>query len=203
MLALLSARCMVTGTMVKINKIYTRTGDTGETGLVGGARVQKDSPRVEAYGEVDELNALIGWARTLAEKGGATELVVKLAEIQQALFDLGSELATPPGARWPGMIVVSEPQVKQLEGWIDELIADVPELRSFVLPGGTELNAALHIARTVCRRTERAILRLSRRETVSQPLLVYVNRLSDLLFAMARYESKRSNTPEYLWRAGK
>lgn len=189
--------------MVKINKIYTRTGDTGETGLVGGARVQKDSPRVEAYGEVDELNSLIGWARTLADREKADTLSSKLGEIQQSLFDLGSELATPPGASWPGMIVISDAQVTQLELWIDELIADVPELRSFVLPGGTELNAALHIARAVCRRVERAIVRLSRAETVSQTLRIYVNRLSDLLFAMARHESHRTKTPEYLWRAGK
>jgi len=194
---------MVSFVMVKINKIYTRTGDTGETGLIGGARVQKDSQRVEAYGEVDELNALIGWVRTLADKGSVAALSPKLAEIQQSLFDLGSELAPPPGAAWPGMIVITDKQIKELEGWIDELIVDVPELRSFVLPGGTELNAALHIARTVCRRVERAILRLSRLESVSNTLLIYVNRLSDLLFAMARYESKRSNTPEYLWRAGK
>lgn len=188
--------------MVKINKIYTRTGDTGETGLVGGARVQKDSARVEAYGEVDELNSLIGWARTLADRDKAETLSTKLAEIQQSLFDLGSELATPPGASWPGMIVVSDAQVSELERWIDELTADIPELRSFVLPGGTELNAALHIGRAVCRRVERSIIRLSRSESVSQTLRIYVNRLSDLLFAMARYESHRTKTAEYLWRAG-
>jgi cob(I)alamin adenosyltransferase len=188
--------------MVKINRIYTRTGDTGETGLVGGARVPKDSARVEAYGEIDELNSLLGWARTLADEGKAEDLAPKLAELQQALFDLGSELATPPGAQWPGMILVSAAQISELENWIDELIADVPELRSFVLPGGTHLNSALHIARAVCRRAERAILRLSRQESVSGNVLTYINRLSDLLFAMARHESKRSGTPEYLWRAG-
>lgn len=189
--------------MVKINRIYTRTGDTGETGLVGGARVPKDCPRVEAYGDVDELNSILGWARTIADEQRIETLTPKLAEIQQSLFDLGSELATPPGAQWPGMILVSDSQITQLEGWIDELIADVPELRSFVLPGGSTLNSALHIARAVCRRAERSILRLSRQETVSGTVLIYINRLSDLLFAMARHESKRSGAPEYLWRAGK
>jgi len=185
--------------MVKINRIYTRTGDGGETGLVGGPRVPKDSPRVEAYGELDELNAALGWARTIADRS-TSPLRDKLAALQNELFDLGSELATPPGAAWPGMIQAGPAQVKRLEEWIDELNAPLPELRSFVLPGGTELNSVLHLARTICRRSERAILRLSRVEEVSADVLAYINRLSDLLFAMCRAESHHAGVPEYLWK---
>lgn len=188
--------------MVKINKIYTRQGDDGDTGLVGGSRIAKDALRVEAYGDVDETNAHIGWARTLAERSGVDALSSKLARIQNELFDLGSQLATPAGAEWQGMILMSDAHSTRLESWIDELIEGLPELRSFVLPGGTELNAVLHVARTVCRRAERSVLRLSRAETVARPVLVYLNRLSDLLFAMSRYESHRSGTPEYLWKPG-
>lgn len=187
--------------MVKINKIYTRTGDDGTTGLVGGARVSKDSERVEAYGEIDELNAYLGVCRTLAERECSKNASL-LAQIQNTLFDLGSELATPAGQTWEGMITVHGDHVQQLERWIDQLTADLPELRSFVLPGGNDLNGYLHIARTICRRAERRILRLQRSEDVSKEVIAYVNRLSDLLFAMARSESARIGTPEYLWQPG-
>ena len=175
--------------MVKINKIYTRTGDTGETGLVGGVRVAKDSLRVTAYGDVDELNSHLGACRTLAASQNRIALTDKLEQIQNELFDIGAELATPPEKPWPGMVCVGLDQVVRLEQWIDKLTENIPELRSFVLPGGTELNSALHLARTVCRRAERTIIKLSRSESVSKELVAYINRLSDLLFAMARFES--------------
>jgi cob(I)alamin adenosyltransferase len=189
--------------MVKINKIYTRTGDEGDTGLVGGERVRKDSLRVAAYGDVDELNAILGWARTLSEKLQRGALTPKLTTIQNELFDLGAELATPPGTTWEGRLVINEQHGSRLEHWIDELVDGIPELRSFVLPGGSELNAALHLARTVCRRAERSVVTLMDTSPVSKALRVYLNRLSDLLFAMARYESHQSGCPEYLWVPGK
>jgi len=189
--------------MVKINKIYTKTGDDGETHLVGGTRVAKDSLRVMAYGDIDELNSFIGFARTLATEQNIEVLVAQLTEIQNELFDLGSELATAGDQDWEGMIKAQESQTTRLEQWIDELCSGLPELTSFVLPGGTALNSILHIARAVCRRAERSVLTLSREEFVSKPARVYFNRLSDLLFAMARFESHRAGTEEYLWKQGK
>ncbi len=188
--------------MVKINKIYTKTGDQGETGLVGGARVSKDDLRVETYGEVDELNSYLGLCRTLATSKKVTPLDTILSRIQNDLFDIGSLLATPSGESWQGMPNIELPRIGELERYIDQLIDGLPELRSFVLPGGTELNSYLHIARSVCRRAERRIITLSKREPVSSNIIIYLNRLSDLLFAMARFESKQSNTPEYLWVLG-
>jgi cob(I)alamin adenosyltransferase len=200
--------------MVKINRIYTRTGDDGSTGLVGGDRVPKDSLRVEAYGEVDELNAALGIARTCAEKAlknqqadkpcaKGAQLLEQIALLQNELFDLGAELATPPGKEWPTMVTISASQIERLEHWIDDHTKDIPELRSFVLPGGTDLNASLHLARTICRRAERRVLTLSRHEKVSALALTYLNRLSDLLFAMARAESHRTGASEYLWEPGR
>ncbi|RMG43726.1 MAG: cob(I)yrinic acid a,c-diamide adenosyltransferase [Candidatus Dadabacteria bacterium] len=189
--------------MVKINKIYTRNGDGGETHLVGGELVAKDSLRVKAYGEIDELNSHLGLIRTLEEKTKKKDLLDMLSKIQNELFDLGSELATPPGASWDGMLRISDEHVSRLENWIDSLMNGIEELRSFVLPGGSKINANLHIARSVCRRAERSIIELSRSEEVSDSVLAYVNRLSDLLFAMARFESKRSGAAEYLWEPGK
>lgn len=189
--------------MVKISKIYTRTGDDGTTGLVGGTRIAKSSLRVSAYGDIDELNSFLGQARTLAEKTGATTLTPLLADVQNELFDIGAELATPPGGAWEGMKTISVAQVTRLEQSIDELTRGIPELRSFVLPGGTELNASLHICRAVSRRAERSTLALAETEPVSNSVRLYLNRLSDLLFAMARYESHRSGVPEYLWEVGR
>ena len=188
--------------MVRINRIYTRTGDDGSTGLVGGQRVPKNCLRVAAYGEVDELNSFLGHARTLAQRSSRSSLEGKLETIQNELFDLGAELASAPGADLSGMPTVSPEQVARLESWIDELCEGMPELRSFVLPGGTDLNAALHVAGTVCRRAERAVLTLHLQETVSEVVRAYLNRLSDLLFAMARFESHAAGVPEYLWKPG-
>ena len=188
--------------MVKINRIYTRTGDDGTTGLVGGSRAKKNSLRVTAYGEIDELNSLLGWAASLALRSNVSAIHEKVMRIQQELFDIGAELATPPGAEWPTMSKASPEMATRLEQWIDSLTEGIPELRSFVLPGGTDLHCALHIARAVCRRAERSIITLSENETISTAIIIYVNRLSDLLFAMTRYESHRSKTPEILWVPG-
>ncbi len=185
--------------MVKINRIYTRTGDDGTTGLVGGTRIDKDSPRMNAVGDIDETNAAIGWARTLALEVGNTLIASQLEEVQQELFDIGAEVATPPGVEWQGLTLVSEESSTRLEHWIDELLKGIPELRSFVLPGGTQLLAALHLARTITRRAERSLLALSRQEYVSKNVIVYCNRLSDLFFAMARHEALRAGKEEFLW----
>jgi cob(I)alamin adenosyltransferase len=188
--------------MVKINRIYTRTGDDGMTGLVGGARVPKDSLRVEAYGAVDELNSFLGMTRTVAEPE-STRLARMCAWLQNVLFDIGAQLATPPGEGWEGMKVIEPVHTSRVERWIDELTTGIPELRSFVLPGGTALNAWLHLARTSCRRAEREVLRLSRNEEVPPEILKFLNRLSDLLFAMSRSASHEAGVPEYLWVPGK
>lgn len=189
--------------MVKINKIYTRTGDKGETGLVGGKRIRKDALRVQAYGDIDELNSWLGLVRTHSEKDKRDTLTAQLAQIQNELFDLGSELATPDGESYPGMVTMQNDQVVRLEHWIDQAASHVPELKSFVLPGGTELNGLLHIARTVCRRAERNIISLATKEKVSDTVLAYVNRLSDLFFALARTEAHTSGAQEFLWQPGK
>ena len=188
--------------MVKINKIYTRTGDDGTTGLVGGGRIAKDSLRVTAFGSVDELNAWMGVIRTFLSSPAKETLDPKCAIIQNELFDLGAELATPPGSEWPTMTHISGTHITRLENWIDEVTTGIPELRSFVLPGGSPINAYLHLARTVCRRAERDIVTLSKEEKITAEIIHYVNRLSDLLFAMARYESHVSRIPEYLWKPG-
>ena len=148
---------------IRINRVYTRTGDDGKTALVGGKRVRKDDPRIAAYGDVDELNSVLGMARATLEEPGykrraaARRLDHSLAFIQQELFDLGSELATPPGAEYQGMIRVGEQNVARLEELIDELQPDLTPLESFVLPGGGSAGAVLHLARTVCRRAERHV----------------------------------------------
>ncbi len=192
--------------MVKINRIYTRTGDDGTTGLVGGDRILKDSLQVEAYGEVDELNCWLGVIRTEAVRIKAKRIIAITEQLQNELFDLGAELATPAGKEWPQMKKTAPQAVQHLEHLIDELSGNLPELRSFVLPGGSPMNAALHVARAVCRRAERRVLSLARAERkkvsrLREPIR-YLNRLSDLLFAMARYESARTKTPEYLWVPG-
>ena len=188
--------------MVKINRIYTRTGDDGSTGLVGGTRIGKDSDRVNAYGDLDEFNAFLGMARTLAEKSARQEILTKLEIIQNEVFDIGAELASPYGADLSNLPTVKKEQAARLEGWIDELTCNLDELTSFVLPGGTELNGMLHITRAVCRRCERAVIRLHQSEPISDSVRIYLNRLSDLLFAMARFESDSARVPEYLWKPG-
>jgi cob(I)alamin adenosyltransferase len=193
--------------MIKITKVYTRTGDKGETGLVGGKRVPKDSPRIEAYGTIDELNSIVGLARVfneekLDEHDACRFLDVVLRKIQDELFDLGSELATPADYYQPGMYRVGERQVEKIEQLIDECQKSLDPLKSFVLPGGGKIGAYLHQCRTVCRRAEREILRLSRHEEISEWPLKYVNRLSDLFFVLSRWISRQTGEGEYLWQRG-
>jgi cob(I)alamin adenosyltransferase len=192
---------------IRITRVYTRAGDSGETALVGGRRVPKDSPRIEAYGSVDELNAVIGLARVFnAEQLTRSEkhqwLDEVLRKLQNELFDLGSELATPRDAEYEGMFHVSAQEVTALERLIDECQKDLEPLRSFILPGGGRVGAFLHQARTVCRRVERRILTLSRVEPIGDGPLKYVNRLSDLLFVLSRWVARHLGETEYLWERG-
>jgi cob(I)alamin adenosyltransferase len=192
---------------IRITRVYTRTGDRGETALVGGTRVPKDAARIEAYGTVEELNAALGLARAfnaerLSEGEGHRWLDETLRRLQNELFDLGSELATPEDAVYEGMHRIGDAQVRELEKLIDQCQKELPPLKSFVLPGGGRIGAALHQARTICRRAEREILRLSRAEPLAEWPLRYVNRLSDLLFVLSRWVAKRLGEPEYLWERG-
>ena len=192
---------------IRLTRIYTRTGDKGDTGLVGGRRVAKDSPRIEAYGTVDELNAIIGLARVFnAErlKKGKTHRWLDgiLRQIQNELFDLGSELATPDDAVYEGMHRVGEAEVKALETLMDQCQKDLQPLKSFTLPGGGRVGGFLHQARTVCRRAERRVLALSRVEPISPWTIAYVNRLSDLLFVLSRWVARKGGETEYLWERG-
>lgn len=180
-------------------KIYTRTGDGGETALFGGGRVAKDHPRVAAYGEVDELNSVLGWALTCISPGPTAE---RLARVQHDLFAIGSDLATPPpqpGRRRPETPPLPRARIGEMESWMDELDAELPSLDRFILPGGAPAGAALHLARTVCRRAERAVVALAAAEPVSPDVLVYLNRLSDLLFVCARHENARAGCRDVPW----
>jgi cob(I)alamin adenosyltransferase len=193
--------------MIRITRVYTRTGDRGETALVGGKRVPKDSPRIEAYGTIDELNSVVGLARVFNEEKLETAdahrfLDNVLRQIQDELFDLGSELATPADFFQEGMYQVGSGEVKKIEQLIDQCQKELSPLKSFVLPGGGRLGAYLHQCRTVCRRAERDILRLSRVEELSEWPLKYVNRLSDLFFVLSRWISKQTGYDEYLWQRG-
>jgi len=188
--------------MVTLNRIYTRTGDAGTTRLATGAPVSKADRRVETYGAVDEANACLGLARL--HTAGAGDFDALLARLQNELFDLGADLATPPKAdEAPGAALrILDSQVARLEAEIDALNAELPPLASFVLPGGTPAAAALHLARTVCRRAEREAVRLADAgEPVSGPAMRYLNRLSDLLFVAARYANDRG-AAEVFWQSG-
>lgn len=192
---------------IRITKVYTRTGDKGFTKLVGGKKVAKDAARIESYGTLDELNSVLGLARVFNDdlKGrlpAAQRLDDIFRRLQNELFDLGSELATPPDFSYEGMFTVGDNEVKSLERLIDELQKDLTPLNSFILPGGGKVGGFLHQARTVCRRAERDILRLMREESLSEWPLKYVNRLSDLLFVLSRWVSKNLSEPEYLWERG-
>lgn len=179
-------------------KIYTKTGDSGETSLFDGTRVGKDDPRVAAYGDVDEVQASLGVA---AAAGGIGEdVAAMLTTIQKDLFALGAQLADPRHKIAPRVTkaVVSDARIAQLETWIDTFETELPPLRHFILSGGTPAGAALHLARTVCRRAERGVIGLG--EEASDPVIrVYLNRLSDLLFVMARVVNHRAGVPETEW----
>jgi cob(I)alamin adenosyltransferase len=182
-----------------INRVYTRQGDAGETMLAGGRRVAKDSPRIEAYGAVDELNAFVGAARVAAADAGIGELAGILLRVQHELFNLGSILATLPEDVHPKQARVTDADIAKLEAEMDRMNAGLPPLRSFVLPGGAAVNAALHICRTVCRRAERAAVRLARAESVPPEAVRYLNRLGDAFFVWSRSASHVIGVPETLW----
>ena len=187
-----------------INRVYTRTGDQGETGLAGGQRVAKDGARIEAYGTVDELNAFIGLARDTATALAAGEprlavLAAILLRVQHELFNLGSILATLPEDVHPRQARVTDAEVSQLEREMDCMNEDLPPLRSFVLPGGSRLNAELHLGRTVCRRAERRCVALARTESVPPETVRYLNRLGDALFVWSRWASQATGAAETLW----
>jgi cob(I)alamin adenosyltransferase len=180
-------------------KIYTRTGDGGETGLFGGGRVPKDHPRTTAYGEVDELNSAVGMARASAP----IELFDDLLEaVQRDLFAIGGRLATPEPEKVAKAIrkaVLPPERAEALERVMDDAERELPPLTAFVLPGGTPKAAALHLARTICRRAERSVVSLARDDEVPAEILVYLNRLSDLLFTLARLTNHRAGTPDLTW----
>jgi cob(I)alamin adenosyltransferase len=178
-------------------KIYTRTGDEGQTGLVGGQRVDKDHAHIEATGDADELNASIGMARVHSP---SPAFDAQLEQIQADLFEVGAELAAP-GAAAAGAQRITERDVARLEEWIDLGEADLPRLKTFVLPGGVPLSAQLHLCRAICRRAERRAWTLSKQATteLSRPLLQYLNRLSDLLFVLARAANHQANEPDPPW----
>jgi cob(I)alamin adenosyltransferase len=182
-------------------KIYTRTGDAGDTGLFDGTRVLKSDPRVGSYGDVDELNAWLGLVRTEASLDGPdTRMIAMVEQIQRDLFGLGARLADPAN-KIAGRVTkaaVTEEDISRLEGWIDLLETELPPLRRFILAGGSRTGAALHVARTICRRAERSIVGLGV-DAIEPVLIVYMNRLSDLLFVMARAANRRAGAAETEW----
>ena len=187
-----------------LNRIYTKRGDEGETSLVGGQRVGKDALRIESYGTVDELNAFVGMACVSA--GGLVERDPRFAligailrRVQHELFNLGSILATKPEDVHPKQPRVTEAEVRQLEREIDAMNEELAPLRSFVLPGGSRLNAELHACRTICRRAERIVVGLSRSENVPPETVRYLNRLSDAMFVWSRWVNFVMGVPEVLW----
>lgn len=182
-----------------INRVYTRQGDGGQTGLVGGQRVSKDCPRIEAYGTVDELNAFTGAARVTASAAGLDELAAILLRVQHELFNLGSILATLPEDVHPRQPRVTGVEIALLEAEMDRMNQDLEPLRSFVLPGGSRIDADLHIARTVCRRAERACIALAREESVPPDAIRYLNRLSDAFFVWSRWAGHKTGAAETLW----
>ena len=178
----------------RLSKIVTRTGDGGETGLGDGSRVPKDAPRIEAIGSVDELNSVLGVL--LAES--LPEAIAKcLTDVQHDLFDLGGELSIP------GFSAVTAAHVTRIEDAVEAFNADLAPLKEFILPGGTRAASLAHVARTVCRRAERSVIRLAAVETVSEHSRIYLNRLSDLLFVLARALNRAAGHPDVLWQKGR
>ena len=187
--------------MVYLDRIYTRSGDAGETALGDGTRVRKSHPRIVAYGGVDELNAAIGVA--VAKSSVPDEMRQQLLAIQNDLFDVGADLCVPESdsADADSRLRVTEGQVGELEKWIDAYTAELEPLKSFVLPGGTEVAAALHLARAICRRVEIGVIRLADIESINRHAIIYLNRLSDLLFVMSRSANDQGRG-DVLWKPG-
>jgi cob(I)alamin adenosyltransferase len=180
-------------------KIYTKTGDRGDTGLFGGGRVGKDHPRVEAYGDIDELNAVVGMARAVEMMPRVDEVLVP---VQRDLFGIGALLATPDPDRMHEQLAkarIDDGRIAQLERAIDDGERELEPLKAFILPGGTPKASALHVARTVCRRAERKVVHLQREVDVPALVVVYLNRLSDLLFVLARVANRRAGAGEVTW----
>ncbi len=177
-------------------KIYTKTGDEGETSLFGGRRVLKNDPRIEAYGTVDELNSLLGVARAFSENQEIGDI---LSDVQKQLFVLGADLATPSDVRSKAVTRIEKIDSEILESTIDRLDEQLMPLKSFILPGGSRTAAILHHARTVCRRAERLVIGLRKSDDVSNYTVIFLNRLSDLLFELARYANKTDRVAEILW----
>ena len=189
---------------MRITKVYTKTGDKGKTRLAGGQQVWKDSLRVEAYGDVDELNSTIGVVRAYNEEPvgvhpSADRLEQELRWVQNKLFDVGGLLATAPGQTFKNMPTVTARDVTQLEKLMDRCQKDLPPLKEFILPGGGKISSLLHQARPICRRAERTGVRLGREEPLDQELVRFLNRLSDALFVLARWMAKQQSEPEFLW----
>ncbi len=199
--------------MAKYTRIYTRTGDDGTTGLVGGQRVKKNAMRIEGYGTIDELSSAIGMARAAIDEAVrarpaqehalamdvAAKLDAWLAWTQDVLFNVGSDLATLPQDRWEGMPLVTAEDIAALERGIDVASADLEPLTNFILPGGSHAGAALHLARTIARRSERLLITLNDNEPISGNVLKFVNRLSDALFVWARWINRAFDRPEHRW----
>lgn len=183
-------------------KLYTKSGDDGTTGLFSGARVSKDHPRIESYGTIDEFNATLGMCSATCKADNALHrrLLDIFGRLQSRMFDIGADLATPEGANNESKIQrIGEEHVQEVEKWIDEIDSANTPLTAFVMPGGTELASRLHLARTICRRAERQMIHLSHTEPVGSSLIMYVNRVSDFLFAAARLANKNSGVEDVLW----
>ena len=186
--------------MVRINRVYTKAGDQGDTALIGGDRVSKASPRIECYGTIDELNATLGMVRTALEQSAAgPRLLPAIHRIQNELFNLGAQLATPDAERRSQMPAIADRHVSALEALMDELNDELPALQSFVLPGGGWPSACFHLARTVCRLAERLVVALAHDDDVDAISVQYLNRLSDALFVMGRWAVKQDARTEPLW----
>ena len=179
-------------------KIYTKSGDRGDTSLFGGQRVPKDALRIEAYGTVDELNSVLGIVRADGVKKHLDEI---LGTLQDVLFVLGADLATPRSLQRKGVKRIGKKEAEFIEETIDALEKQLKPLKSFILPGGSPVAARLHFARTVCRRAERVVVRLSRNEDIGDDCMIFLNRLSDLLFVLARFANHSANVPEVKWKS--
>lgn len=184
---------------IALNRIYTRTGDKGETRLAGGQKIAKDDLRIECYGTVDELNAFVGAARVTAEEARLQEFAATLKRVQHELFNLGSILATLPEDVHPKQPRVTAAEIAKLEQEIDAANEELPPLRSFVLPGGSRLDAELHISRTICRRAERLLVTLAREQQIPAEAIQYLNRLSDAFFVWSRWVNHALGAVETVW----